>query len=81
MKTKEGEEKAALEVPAEPLRESSSFSVVVLQIETLPPNPRKHDVDFAGLLVSRSSLKDSLVDTMQIDEFFYNGSLQDSLRL
>jgi hypothetical protein len=49
---------------------------VVLQIETPPPNPRKRDADFVGHSVSRPSLKDSSGDTVQIDEFFYNGSLQ-----
>jgi hypothetical protein len=49
---------------------------VVLQTKTPLPNPRKRDADFAGLSVSRPSLKDSSVDTVQIDEFFYNGSLQ-----
>jgi hypothetical protein len=76
MKAKEAEEKAALEVPVEPLGELSSPPVVLLQTETPPPNPPKRDADFAGLLVSRPSLKDSSVHTIQIDEFFCNGSLQ-----
>jgi hypothetical protein len=49
---------------------------VVLQTKTPLPNPCKCDADFAGLSVSRPSLKDSSVDTVQVDEFFYNGSLQ-----
>jgi hypothetical protein len=49
VKAKEGEEKAASEAPTEPLGESSSPPVVVLQTETPPPNPRKCDADFAGL--------------------------------
>jgi hypothetical protein len=76
VKAKEAKEKATSEVPAKPLREPSSPIVVLLQTETLPPNPRKRDADFAGLSVSRPSLKDSSVDTVQIDEFFCNGSLQ-----
>ena len=75
MKAKEAEEKATSEVPAEPLGKPSSPPVILLQTKTPPPNPHKYDVDFAGLLVSRPSLKDSSVDTVQIDEFFYNGSL------
>jgi hypothetical protein len=76
VKAKEAEEKATSEVPAEPLGEPSSPPVVLLQTETPPPNPHKCDVDFAGLSMSRPSLKDSSVDTVQIDEFFCNGSLQ-----
>jgi hypothetical protein len=49
---------------------------VDLVTETPLPNPRKCDADFAGLSVSRPSLKDSLVDTVQVDEFFCNGSFQ-----
>jgi hypothetical protein len=49
---------------------------VLLQTETSPPNPHKRDADFAGLSVFGPSLKDSSVDTVQIDEFFCNGSLQ-----
>jgi hypothetical protein len=73
---KEGEEKVASEAQGEPLGESSFPLLVVLQTETSPPNPRKRDAEFAGLPVSRPSLKDSSVDTMQVDEFFCNGSLQ-----
>jgi hypothetical protein len=72
---KEGEEKVASEAQGEPLGESSFPPVVVLQIETLPPNPRKRDAEFADLSVSRLSLKDSSVDTVRVDEFFYNRSL------
>jgi hypothetical protein len=48
---------------------------VVLQTKTLPPNPCKRDAEFASLSVSRPSLKDSSVNTVEVDEFFYNGSL------
>jgi hypothetical protein len=72
----EGEEKVASEALGEPLKKSSSLPVVVLQTEIPPPNPRKCDANFAGLLVSRPSLKDLSVDTMRVDEFFCNGSLQ-----
>jgi hypothetical protein len=64
VKAKEVEEKVASEVPAEPLGEPSSPPVVLLQTKTPPPNPCKCDADFAGLSVSRPSLKDSSVDTV-----------------
>jgi hypothetical protein len=76
VKAKKGEEKATSEALGEPLGEPSSPLVVVLQTKTPPPNPRKRDVNFLGLSMSRPSLKDSLIDTMGLDEFFYNGSLQ-----
>jgi hypothetical protein len=75
-KAKEGEEKAASEASSEPFGKSSSPHVLDLQIETPPPNPCKRDADFAGLSMSRPSLKDSSADTIRVDEFFYNGSLQ-----
>ena len=66
---KEGEEKAASEAPYEPQGKSSSILIVDLQIETLLPNPCKHNADFIGFSVSMPSLKDSSVNTIQVDEF------------
>ena len=76
VKAKEGEEKATSEALGEPLEEPSSPPVVVLQIETPPPNPCKHDANYAGLPMSRPSLKDSSIDAMGLDELFCNGPLQ-----
>ena len=73
---KEGEKKAASKAQNEPLGASSFFPVVVLQIETPPPNPHKCDADFASLSVFRPSLKDSSIDIAGVDEFFCNGSVQ-----
>jgi hypothetical protein len=61
---------------SEPLGESSSPPGLDLLTETPPPNPRKRDANFAGLSISRPSLKNPSVGTVQVDEFFYNGSLQ-----
>jgi hypothetical protein len=51
-------------------------------VETQPPNLCKHDASIANLSLFRLNqhtsltLKDSVIDTVQVDEFFWTGSLQ-----